>query len=102
MRPADRVACPPFSATLSASSCATRHAARTASGSGRGFPIHEVCAACPLGRVRLNFLLREGWEPRKYQPFNIHRDAVQRAARERLRRSGALEPVPTLDTPTQR
>ena len=96
------VICLPLKATLSASSCVRQHDAKTASGRGRGYPVHPRCAACTTGAHRQSLLSAQGWHPPAYRPFNVHRDAKERAARARLWVQGLLDDVPTLDgLPTQ-
>ena len=91
------VECSPMHATITLAQCVARQEAKTPSGHGKGYPVHEACAHCPLREVHRALAGR--FTPARYKAFNIAREAKQRAARQVLIRSGALDPVPTLDDP---
>ena len=91
------VECIPDKGRIPLIRCLARQGARTPSGHGKGYPVHEACAHCPLREVHRTLAGR--FTPARYKAFNIAREAKQRAARQVLIRSGALDPVPTLDDP---
>ena len=59
MNPNDRVKCSPYTATLTAKACVTRHLA-TRDRTARHLPAFPECAKCPLGRRRAEALERAG------------------------------------------
>jgi hypothetical protein len=101
LAPSTVVECETFAAKISAACCVSRHLAREPSGGGRGSPVPELraCARCAIGAARAAELVRLGRRPKRFQRFSIQREAVQRAARDRLHRSGALyrDGIPTID-----
>jgi hypothetical protein len=99
----ERVVCRLLRCNLSASACATRHAARWPSGRRRGHGRFQPCDRCELGAAVLAQLERSGWRrPPDSQPAEIA-DNAQRAAREKWVRErpglgdggGDLDPLRT-------
>jgi hypothetical protein len=91
------VYCEPLAARITVAECIRRASAKTASGRGRGYPIHEACGRCPLKDIHR--AMAPGFAPAPYRPFSIQRDQRQRAARSRLWKAGRLDSVPTIDSP---
>jgi hypothetical protein len=97
LRPDDTVDCGPFGARLTLAECVRRSSAKTASGAGRGYPVHERCQMCPMRDVHQAMI--PTFNAPAFRPFNISKDRVQREARSRLWKTGQLDSVPTIDSP---
>jgi hypothetical protein len=90
------VYCEPMAARITVAECIRRASATTASGRGKGYPIHEACKPCPLREIHRAM---SPWTPPPFRAFNVNREAKQRRAKWKAIQSGAFGPVSTIDTP---
>lgn len=91
------VLCVPEKTLIPLTECIDRANAATASGAGKGYPVHEACRTCPLREEHRAMV--PTYEPRRYRPFNVSRESKERAARQKAWREGRLGRVATQDDP---
>jgi hypothetical protein len=95
--PDDVITCEPFEGTLTLAECVRRQEAAEPSGAGRGHKEYERCQQCKQAKAHRAMI--PDYVAPKFRRFNIARDRKERTARQRLWKTGALDPVATIDSP---